>query len=81
MLGWLLPPSPPAEKATARQDQARQASTCDGTRHSGDGTRHSNGSEGHHARVNQDAGGRIVEPAERDNLVIGRGQDIDGVCG
>jgi hypothetical protein len=26
-----LPPSPPAEKATARQDQARQASTGDGT--------------------------------------------------
>ena len=73
--------SPPAEKATARQDQARQASTGDGAGHSGDGTRHSNGFEAHHARVNQDAGGRIVEPAERDNLVIGRGQDIDGVCG
>jgi hypothetical protein len=26
-----LPPSPPAEKATARQDQARQASTGDGS--------------------------------------------------
>ena len=26
-----LPPSPPAEKATARQDQAGQASTDDGT--------------------------------------------------
>jgi hypothetical protein len=25
--GYLLPPSPPAEKATARQDQAGQAST------------------------------------------------------
>ena len=25
-----LPPSPPAEKATARQDQAREASTGDG---------------------------------------------------
>jgi hypothetical protein len=29
-----LPPSPPAEKATGRQDQARQASTGDGA---GDG--------------------------------------------
>jgi hypothetical protein len=28
--GNLLPPSPPAEKATARQQQARQASTGDG---------------------------------------------------
>src|SRR5262249_21134024 len=28
--GHLLPPSPPAEKATARQDQTRQSSTCDG---------------------------------------------------
>jgi hypothetical protein len=28
--GDLLPPSPPAEKATARQDQARQSSTDDG---------------------------------------------------
>jgi hypothetical protein len=28
--GDLLPPSPPAEKATARQDQARQASPRDG---------------------------------------------------
>ena len=26
----LLPPSPPAEKASARQDQARKASTGDG---------------------------------------------------
>ena len=32
MLGWLLPPSPPAEKATARQDQAGQSSTRDGAR-------------------------------------------------
>jgi hypothetical protein len=29
----LLPPSPPAEKATARQDQAGQASTGNGGRH------------------------------------------------
>jgi len=29
----LLPPSPPAEKATARQDQAGKASTYDGTRY------------------------------------------------
>ena len=29
-LGDLLPPSPPAEKATARQDQAGKASTGDG---------------------------------------------------
>ena len=29
--GAFLPPSPPAEKATARQDQAGQASTHDGT--------------------------------------------------
>jgi hypothetical protein len=29
--GDLLPPSPPAEKATARQDQAGKASTGDGT--------------------------------------------------
>jgi hypothetical protein len=28
--GDLLPPSPPAEKATARQDQAGQSSTGDG---------------------------------------------------
>src|SRR5262245_54546581 len=28
--GDLLPPSPPAEKATACQDQTGQASTCDG---------------------------------------------------
>jgi hypothetical protein len=28
--GALLPPSPPAEKATANNDQAGQASTCDG---------------------------------------------------
>src|SRR6516165_400260 len=28
--GGLLPPSPPAEKATACEDQARQASTDDG---------------------------------------------------
>ena len=33
-LGNLLPPSPPAEKATASEDQARKASTGDGT---GDG--------------------------------------------
>jgi hypothetical protein len=31
--GGLLPPSPPAEKATARQDQAGQASTGNGGRH------------------------------------------------
>src|SRR5262249_30764853 len=30
-----LPPSPPGEKATARQDQAGQASTDDGTGDSG----------------------------------------------
>jgi hypothetical protein len=30
LLGGLLPPSPPAEKATARQDQAGQSSTDDG---------------------------------------------------
>src|SRR2546423_1452137 len=29
--GGLLPPSPPAEKATASKDQAGKASTCDGT--------------------------------------------------
>jgi hypothetical protein len=29
--GDLLPPSPPAEKATASKDQARQVSTGDGT--------------------------------------------------
>jgi hypothetical protein len=29
----VLPPSPPAEKATARQDQAGQSGTGDGTRH------------------------------------------------
>ena len=29
-----LPPSPPAEKATARQDQARQSRTCDRARDS-----------------------------------------------
>jgi hypothetical protein len=29
--GDLLPPSPPAEKATARQDEAGKASTDDGT--------------------------------------------------
>src|SRR5262249_4098335 len=29
----LPPPSPPAEKATSRQDQAGQASTCDGRGH------------------------------------------------
>jgi hypothetical protein len=31
--GDLLPPSPPGEKTTARQDQAGQASTDDGARH------------------------------------------------
>jgi hypothetical protein len=31
--GALLPPSPPAEKATARQDQAGKASTGDGAWH------------------------------------------------
>jgi hypothetical protein len=34
--GWRIPalsPSPPAEKATARQDQARQSSTGDGRGH------------------------------------------------
>src|SRR5262245_66148923 len=30
--GGPLPPSPPAEKATARQDQARQSGTGDGGR-------------------------------------------------
>src|SRR5262249_8461722 len=35
-LSGFLPPSPPAEKATARQDQAGQASTGDGA---GDGNR------------------------------------------
>jgi len=30
--GRLLPPSPPAEKATARQDQTGKASTDDGAR-------------------------------------------------
>ena len=29
--GELLPPSPPAENATAREDEAGQASTSDGT--------------------------------------------------
>jgi len=33
----LLPPSPPAEKAAARKDQAGEASTGDGTRNSGGG--------------------------------------------
>jgi hypothetical protein len=31
-LGDLLPPSPPAEQASARQDQAGQTSTGDGAR-------------------------------------------------
>jgi hypothetical protein len=31
--GGFPPPSPPAEKATARQDQSRQSSTGDGARH------------------------------------------------
>jgi hypothetical protein len=31
--GGFLPPSPSAEKATAREDQARKASTGDGTGH------------------------------------------------
>jgi hypothetical protein len=31
--GDLFPPSPPAEKASARGDQARQSGTDDGTRH------------------------------------------------
>ena len=35
--GDLLPPSPPAEKATAREDQARKASTGDGAGDSGCG--------------------------------------------
>ena len=39
MLGWLLPPSPPAKKATTRQDQARQSSTGDRPRHACDGIR------------------------------------------
>src|SRR5262245_62953585 len=33
--GGLLPPSPPAEQATARQDQAGKARTGDGAGHSG----------------------------------------------
>jgi len=33
MSGDLLPPSPPAEKATACQDKAGQASTGDGAGH------------------------------------------------
>jgi hypothetical protein len=32
--GDLLPPSPPAEKATARQDQTGKSGTGDGTRYS-----------------------------------------------
>ena len=32
-LSAFLPPSPPAEKATAREDQARQSGTGDGTGH------------------------------------------------
>ena len=35
--GCLLTPSPPAEKATARHDQAGQASTDDGAGNAGDG--------------------------------------------
>src|SRR5215470_13258789 len=35
--GAFLPPSPPGEKATARQDQARQSSTSDGAGNSGCG--------------------------------------------
>ena len=31
--GAFLPSSPPAEKATDSQDQAGEASTCDGARH------------------------------------------------
>src|SRR5437016_10486860 len=31
--GGLLPPSPPAEKATTSQDQAGQSRACDGGRH------------------------------------------------
>jgi hypothetical protein len=38
-LGGLLPPSPPAEKASACQDQARQARTGDGTRDSNAGNK------------------------------------------
>src|SRR5262249_21586829 len=34
--GDLVPSSPPAEKATARQDQARQTSTGDGGKRSGE---------------------------------------------
>jgi hypothetical protein len=30
--GNFLPPSPPAQKATARQDHARQTSSCNGSR-------------------------------------------------
>src|SRR5262249_25771614 len=33
--GDVLPPSPPAEKATARQDQAGKSSTGDGTANAG----------------------------------------------
>jgi hypothetical protein len=36
--GNLLPPPPPTEKATARQDQAREASTGDRSRHGSYGT-------------------------------------------
>jgi hypothetical protein len=35
--GDLFPPSPPAEKATAREDQTGQASTSDGGRNGGGG--------------------------------------------
>jgi hypothetical protein len=31
--GDLLPPSPPAEQATARQDQSQQAAACNRSRH------------------------------------------------
>jgi hypothetical protein len=38
--GDFLPPSPPAEKATGRQDQTGQASTGDGARDCGGGGRY-----------------------------------------
>src|SRR5262249_45681046 len=75
--GDLLPPSPPAEKPTARQDQAGKSSTGDGTGHNC--YRANSKDENNHFRdrseravsfpsLQLDGGAGLLSPARRSDL-------------
>jgi hypothetical protein len=70
--GDFLSPSPPAEKATARQDQAGKASP-------GNGSRHANSVKRHDADIGQDVISRIIQSKECECLVRSRSHNTDAV--